>query len=89
MINDDEIINVQKPENVEADIMESMAINDLYHEAEAESFLILEEFKINETAKNSEKSKNFSASRKLPKIELPIFNGDPLHWQRFWNQFNI
>ena len=65
-----------------------MAINDPYYETEA-AFLILEKFEINATDKNSKKSNNFNASRKLPKIELSVFNGDPLQWQGFWNQFNI
>ena len=25
---------------------------------------------------------------KLPKLELPIFKGDPLQWQGFWDQFS-
>ena len=28
-------------------------------------------------------------SSKLPKIELPVFSGDPLKWQGFWDQFDI
>ena len=86
---DNEIINSLEPENVETDVFESMTITEPYHEIKAELILKLEEFKINETDKRSEKSNSFSVSSKLPKIELPVFSGDPLKWQGFWDQFDI
>ena len=49
----------------------------------------LEELKINGTDKSSEKPNSFSVSSELPKIELPVFSGDPLKWQGFWDQFDI
>ena len=45
--------------------------------------------KINGTNKSSKKSNRFSASSKMPKIELPVFSGDPLRWQEFSDQFDI
>ena len=86
---DDEIINILEPENVEADVFESMKIAELYHEIEAELTLKLEELKINGTDKSSENPNSFSVSSKLPKIELPVFSGDLLKWQGFWDQFDI
>ena len=26
---------------------------------------------------------------KLPKLEVPIFDGDVLHWMQFWEQFSV
>ena len=26
---------------------------------------------------------------KLPKIDVPMFDGDILHWQTFWEQFSV
>ena len=86
---DDKIINGLEPENVEADVFDSMKIAEPYHEIEAELTLKLEELKINGTDKSSEKPNSFSVSSELPKIELPVFSGDLLKWQGFWDQFDI
>lgn len=44
----------------------------------------------------SERSLNLSSSSssssqhlKLPKFDLPVFSGDPLNWQGFWDQFDV
>lgn len=47
--NKDEIINVLEPQNVKADVSESMKITESYHETEVELTLKLEESKINGT----------------------------------------
>lgn len=28
-------------------------------------------------------------SSKLPKLNVPTFDGDVLHWQQFWEQFHV
>ena len=37
----------------------------------------------------SEKSNAQKVDRhcRLPKLELPVFNGNPLQWNEFWDQF--
>ena len=42
-----------------------------------------------EQIKVKKKTDSFSVSSKLLKIELPVFGGDPLKWQGFWDQFDI
>ena len=32
---------------------------------------------------------NHSFSSHLPKLNLPVFNGDPLKWLTFWDSFNV
>ena len=86
---DNEIINVLQPENVEVDVFESMKIIEPYREIEAELVLKLQKLKINETDKSSEKPNSFSVKSKLSKMELPLFSGDPLKLQIFWDQFDI
>ena len=49
---DDKIINVLKPDNVKADVFETMKITERCHEIEAEVTLTLEELKINGTDKS-------------------------------------
>ena len=31
---------------------------------------------------------NYSANNRLPKLTFPVFSGDPLSWQTFWDSFN-
>ena len=70
---------------MEVDVFESMKIIEPYREIEAELVLKLQKLKINETDKSSEKPNSFSVKSKLSKMELPLFSGDPLKLQIFWD----
>ena len=37
---------------------------------------------------SSNPQKNNHIDTKLPKIEIPKFNGKPIEWQSFWDQFS-
>ena len=43
--------------------------------------------KYDKNAENA-KSETGTIQAKLPKIEIEKFNGSPLDWPRFWNQFS-
>jgi predicted ribosome quality control (RQC) complex YloA/Tae2 family protein len=43
--------------------------------------------KYDKNAENA-KSETGTIQAKLPKIEIEKFNGSPLDWSRFWNQFS-
>ena len=74
---DDEIINVLEPENVEADVFESMKITEPYLEIEAELTLKLEELKINETDKSSEKPNSLVLVASYLKLSCLFSMGTP------------
>ena len=65
-----------------------------FHEILAEITFRLDSIKTSESdsssVNNSENLRTVnSISCKLPKLELPVFKGDPLEWQTFWDQFHI
>ena len=41
------------------------------------------------TSSSTERTTMESHAVKLPMIDVPTFNGELLHWQTFWEQFNI
>ena len=92
---DDEVAKLIEPENLKDDVIECMKVISPFDEIEA-----MINLKLSSIAKDKEPippdsvslpspslSSHSSVSR-LPKIELPVFKGDPLQWQGFWDQFN-
>ena len=87
---DEEVMNSIEPQNVEADVLESMKILEPTHELLAEVSMKLDSFDagVMQGKESSGSFKSVSARCKLPKFELPSFKGDALKWQGFWDQFN-
>ena len=82
---DEEICSALATEDIEDDVMETaefyLSINvSLTALANVMSPTIAPR---TESTRSAEK-----ASIKLPKMELPKFNGNPLQWQSFWDQFS-
>ena len=46
-------------------------------------------FLIPSMSSSTERTTTNSHAVKLPKIDVPTFDGELLHWQTFWEQFNI
>jgi len=96
-IIDDEILNLIDPQDVEEDVLQSALYLDPTFELLAavtnkcEILRAESSSAIHPITNGSGVSKNSSISSqcKLPKFELPSFNGDPLLWQGFWDQLSM
>ena len=86
---DEQILAILEPENIEDDVLESMNIMEPVHEILAEISLKLEKMKITDSKELGSERNNQNVNVKLPKIELPVFKGNPLNWQSFYDQFNV
>ena len=90
----DEVLNLLEPEDVEKDVLESMEFSDPTHELLAEIAEKLQSLSVNSVGSEtliptgSTSVKSVSSRCRLPKFELPVFKGDPLSWQGFWDQFS-
>ena len=79
-------------EELTKDIEETLVLNDVFY-----TTLVKIDEKLASAAKPDTKPKSSTMSptssntgvtnTKLPKIELPPFEGDILHWQTFWDKF--
>ena len=86
---DDEILAILEPENIEPDVSESMGIMEPVHEILAKITLKLENMRFKDSKESFERGYNKILNTKLPKLEFPVFKGNPLQWQSFYDQFNI
>jgi len=90
---DDEVLNILEPDEVENDVIESMKILEPSNEVMAKLDLKLEGMRISDVNKSSSSegaSSTMNTTKcKLPKFDLPTFNGDSLSWQGFYDQFNV
>ena len=59
------------------------------HETLAKITLKLENMKFKDSEKSFERGDNKILNTKLVKLEFPVFKGNPLEWQSFYEQFNI
>ena len=90
----DEVLNLLEPEDVEKDVLESMEFSDPTHELLADIAEKLQSLSVNSAGSGSlnptgsSSVKSVSSRYRLPKFELPVFKGDPLSWQGFWDQFS-
>ena len=66
-----------------------MSIMEPVHEILAEITLKLENMRFKDFEQNFERDDNKILNKKLPKLEFPVFKGNPLKWQSFYDQFNI
>ena len=78
--------------DVEADELENFKVFSGTHEMVAQITLKLESIDVsnkNSLSIESTSATSVSSNRlKLPKLELPVFKGDPLKWQGFWDMFS-
>ena len=74
----DEILAILEPENIESDVWESMSIMEPVHEILAEITLKLENMRFKDFEQNFERDDNKILNKKLPKLEFPVFKGNPL-----------
>ena len=86
---DDEILAILEPENIESDVSESMGLMEPVHEILAEITLKLENMRFKDSEQSFERGDKKILNTKLPKLEFPVFKGNPLEWQSFYDQFNI
>ena len=89
---DDEVVALLDPDAVPDDIVESMQMQGKATFVESEIDVRLSQIvKANESTSSLPLStpsvSSISNVSRLPKIELPVFKGDPLKWQGFWDQF--
>ena len=88
----EEVWNLMAADEIEDDTTESLEFVEDTHELLAEVTMKLQSLSVIPPLEG-EKSESVSSSRssisrcRLPKFELPIFKGDPLVWQGFWDQF--
>ena len=66
-----------------------MGIMEPVHEILAEITLKLENMRFKDFKQSFERGDNKILNTKLPKLEFPVFKGNPLEWQYFYDQFNI
>ena len=45
--------------------------------------------RLKDSKQRFERGDNKILNKKLPKLEFPVFKGNPLEWQSFYDQFNI
>ena len=95
-IFDNEIINVVKDTDVETEVSETQIYLDKYSDLILKIESVLKPHPQNNgnkserqatTLNQSQSSSNKKAKVRLPKIELPHFDGNPLNFQRFWDLF--
>ena len=88
----DDVLKSLEAEKVEQDTIESFQIILPVNSLEATIDIKLEELVLKERSSTASSVSVASSSRqtcKLPKMELPVFRGDPLLWQGFWDQYRI
>lgn len=81
----DEVISLLEPEEVEKDVLESMEFSDPTHELLAEIGEKLQSLSVSSTGSEP---LNPLGTSSVKNFELPVFKGDPLSWQGFWDQFS-
>ena len=89
-IADDDVSKKLNAEDIQADVVESMRLIQPADEIEAAIDIKLSEISL---IKNppvfSVSPSTVSNACRLPKIDLIAFEGDPLKWQGFWDQFQV
>ena len=86
---DDEILAILEPENIESNISESMGITEPVREILAEITLRIKNMRFKGREQRFERDGNKILNKKLPKLEFPVFKGNPLEWHSFHDQPNI
>ena len=92
---DNEILDLLEEDDIEAEIASSLSENDKYYD-----ILSRIEAHLNQVPPSSSSSGSTTSSLSiapsshsdttevnLPKVNLPFFDGNPLNWQSYWDQF--
>ena len=79
---------ILKPGNIKSDVSDSMGIMEPVHGILREITLKLENMRFKKSEQFSERCYKI-LNTKLTQIEFPVFKGNPLEWQSFYDQFNI
>ena len=90
----DDVLKSLDAEHVSENIVESFTFIQSANDIEASLDVKLAELTLRERPASSVgipsiASTNSRQTCRLPKMELPIFKGDPLLWQGFWDQYNV
>lgn len=93
-VANEEVLKSLEPEFVEADVVESFQVIAPVNELEASIDLKFGEINLKESQGTPSNSPSIVRSStvvscRLPKMDIPIFKGDPLLWQGFWDQFQV
>ena len=92
----EEIFELLEADNVESDVLESESVTCELDEIMAQLSLSLESVNAGHAKGNSSnsidvttnpKTVDLQFNSKLPKLDFPVFKGDPLDWTTFWDQF--
>lgn len=84
----DEIIALLDPADIENDVIESAKVLEPTFKLIADLDLKVQALAITcDSVSVGSTSSSTKQNVKLPKLELPIFKGNPLEWQGFWDQY--
>ena len=79
---------ILKPENIKCGVSDSMGIMESVHGILPEITLKLENMRFKNSEQFWERCYKI-LNTKLTKLEFPVFKGNPVEWQSFYDQFNI
>lgn len=97
-VANEDVLKSLDPENIENDVVESLQCMEPVSELETMLELKLSEFTVNNDRSasppltNRSDRSSVSVSNRhvtLPKLEIPVFEGNPLLWQGFYDQFRV
>lgn len=90
---DEEILISIDVDEVTGNVVESLQIIEPLNEKIAQLDLKIEKMRVSSQSERSLNLGSCSSSSsqhlKLPKYDLPVFSGDALNWQGFWDQFDV
>ena len=87
---DEEILNSLDPDSIEDDMSESMTVLRPTYEVLVGLTVKLEKLSLPaSTPAIPPSTSSVNVNCKLPELELPVFKGQALKWQGFWDQFNV
>ena len=92
---DKQVLQTLNPDSVEEDVVESLELTEPANNVISCLEIKMAELEISSIPSPSiEPPASISAAStsnvcRLPKMDLPIFKGDPLKWQGFWDQFQV
>ena len=94
-----EILNLIEPEEIEPEVVDHMKSLEPVHRILATVDLKLEKLTQSQSPMTMSNMSSFnnsvvqstsqSVQCRLPKMQMPEFDGDPLTWQGFWDRYRI
>ena len=89
---DNEVIKVLDKDKVEEDVVESLEFLEPVNDVVSSIEVKLSQLDLMVSCPPSVQAGSVSSVSnfcRLPKMDLPTFQGDPLKWQGFWDQFQV